>query len=73
MLPSRKKPISCLSLLLSLRKSTAELRRILNEINDEAIAKHLAGQLDPEGHTVEVVQKAIGNEIRTFLVIDGEG
>jgi len=73
MLPSRKELLSSFSLRAQLMSSIAEMRQILSEINDEMIAKHLAGQLDPEGHTVEVVQKAIGNEIRTFLVIDGEG
>jgi hypothetical protein len=41
--------------------------------NNEAIEKHLAGELDTTGHHVEVRELVIGRRIVKVLIVDGEG
>lgn len=59
--------------LIQLRKLAAKLEQAVARANDFAIAAHLAGLLDPNGHKVEIREKNIGKRIVKSLIIDGEG
>jgi predicted component of type VI protein secretion system len=71
-MPTREQK-SSLQKLLDLRKNLNNLETTLAKLGNRAIERHVAGELDPGGHTVEIIEKAIEYEIRKFLVIDGEG
>lgn len=59
--------------LVRLRQMYREATKNLEKLDDQLIQSCLAGQLDKEGHTVEVLEVIRGERIIKFLLVDGEG